>query len=623
MVKPGQFYRLIGLAMLLAIGFGALVYTLVELQVKHHDELRLLAQKNTRRTNIREPLRGQIRDVRGNPLALSLPGKVICADPTLFGDHQQLVAQTLAPILQTNESYLVDRLMPRTREVNGRVITNQYIVLKRQVSLETWEEVRQAMTNLTFEVDEKQLRPSQRYFYSNLRHKAIFTEEDQIRVYPNETLAAHVIGYIGGSEKKGLNGIEASYNDKLAGVQGWRRTETARGRELVQYRDQNIEPRNGYNVVLTIDSGLQDIVERELAEAVAKHDPISISCIMVRPKTGEILAMATLPTYDPHRPQASPPATWRNRVITDSWEPGSTFKIVVVSGALNEGKLKLTDVYNCENGYFYYGGSVLRDHHPYKDLTVEGIITKSSNIGSGKIAIEHLGNKGLYEYVKKFGFGTKTGIPLMGEVGGTVHPTKTWSKISVVQIPMGHGITATPLQTVMAMAAVANGGKLMRPMLVKRLEDENGKSVADYQPQLAREVVSEYAARDMVQALKTVVQEDGGTGTKARLENYTVAGKTGTAQKVARDPNTGKNVYVRKYFASFIGFFPADNPELCISIVMDEPKNGYYGGQTAGPTFKSIAERSARYLNIRPDIEPEPAVKDALAANISVRENGN
>lgn len=616
MVKAGQFQRLIGIAILIAIGFGALAYTLVDLQINQHERLLVLAQKNTRRTNIRQPLRGQIRDVRGNPLALSLPAKVICADPTLVGEHQQLVARTLAPLLQTNESYLIDRLMPRTREVNGKVVTNQYIVLKRQVPLETWEKVQQAMTNLTFGIDEKQLRPSERRFYSNLRNKALFTEEDQIRIYPNQTLAAHVIGYVGGDQQAGQNGIELSFNSKLAGVQGWRRTETAKGRELVQYRDQDVEPRNGYNVVLTVDAGLQHIVETELAEAVASHSPKSISCIMVRPKTGEILAMATMPTYDPHRPGAFSMDALRNRVITDSWEPGSTFKIVVVCGALNDGKIKLTDIYNCGNGVFPYGGRVLHDHHAYKELSVEGIITKSSNIGSAKIALEHLGNDGLYSYVKKFGFGSRTGIPLPGEVAGIVHPTKAWSKISIVQIPMGHGVTTTPLQTVMAMAAVANGGKLMRPMLVKRLEDETGKPVAEFQPQMAREVVSEYAARDMVQALKTVVQDDGGTGTKARLENYTVAGKTGTAQKVEKDPHTGKMVYVRKYFASFIGFFPADNPELCISIVMDDPKNGYYGGQTAGPTFKNIAEKSARYLNIRPDIEPESAVKDALAINV-------
>ncbi|MFN7141824.1 MAG: peptidoglycan D,D-transpeptidase FtsI family protein, partial [Limisphaerales bacterium] len=444
---------------LVALGFGALIYTLIDLQVNQHEEMRALAQKNTRRLNIREPLRGQIRDAKGNPLAYSVPAKVVCADPSLLKGHHEIVAKALAPLLQTNETYLVDRLTPRTREVNGKVITNQYVVLKRKVPLETWEQIQQTMTNLTFGIDETQLRPSERYAYASLRRKAVFSEEDQMRLYPNQTLAAHVIGYVGGDHEAGQNGIEASFNSKLTGVRGWRRTENTRsGRELVQYRDQDVEPRNGYNVVLTIDAGLQHIVETEMAEAVAKHNPLSISCIVVRPKTGEILAMATYPTFDPHRPGAFPPESVRNRIITDTWEPGSTFKIVVVSGALNEGRLKLSDVYNCENGFFHYGGRVLRDHHPYKDLTVEGIITKSSNIGTAKIALEHLGNQKLYDYVRKFGFGTRTGIPLPGEAGGTVHPTRNWSKISIVQIPMGHGLSSTPLQTVMAMAAVANKG---------------------------------------------------------------------------------------------------------------------------------------------------------------------
>ncbi len=610
MAKSGHVQRLRGIAILLAVGFGALAYTLIELQVNHHERLSVLAVKNTRRVNVIEPLRGQIKDIRGNPLALSLPAKVVCVDPTLIGTNQQLVAHALAPLLQTNENYLVQRLTPVTRMVNDKVVTNQYAVLKRKVSLEDWTRIQGVMTNLTFGIDEKKLTRSGRQFYTNLRKKALFTEEDQVRLYPNQTLAAHVIGYLGGDDH-GQYGIEGSFDSKLTGIQGWRRTEASRnGRELVQYRDQDVEARRGYNVILTLDAGLQDIVESEMAEAIKKHSPISISCTVVRPKTGEILAMATLPTFNPHRLQASPPATWRNRVIGDCWEPGSTFKIVVVSGGLNEKKIRLTDLYNCENGFFYYGGRVLRDHERYGILSVESIITKSSNIGSAKIAIDHLGNEGLHSYVRKFGFGSKTGIPLPGETAGIVYgPTdKRWNKVTIAQIPMGHGVATTPLQTVMAMAAIANGGKLMRPMLVKRLEDDTGRVVADFQPQMAREVVSEYAARDMVSALKTVVLP-GGTGATAKMENYTVAGKTGTAQKVEN------GTYVRKYFASFIGFFPADNPEICISVVLDEPKNGYYGGQAAGPAFKNIAERAARYLNIRPDIEPEPAVKDAIAAH--------
>ena len=331
-----------------------------------------------------------------------------------------------------------------------------------------------------------------------------------------------------------------------------------------------------------------------------KHSPISISSIVVRPRTGEILAMATLPNFDPNNLGNSADAR-RNRVIADVAEPGSTFKIVVASAALNEGIVKLGDTFDCEHGHFFYCGRMLHDHESYGTLSVENIITKSSNIGAAKIGIK-LGESRLYDYMRNFGFGTPTGIPLQGEVRGIVHPVKSWSKVSIAQIPMGQGIAVTRLQMMMAMCAIANNGWLMRPMLVGRLEDRDHKVVAKYSPQRLRQVISEPAARQMVKALKTVVSADG-TAPKAALDHYTVAGKTGTAQKVE---NGG---YAHgKYFSSFIGFFPADNPELCISVMMDEPKQGYYGGQTAAPVFKQIAERAANYLNIRPEDGEEPSL---------------
>ena len=316
----------------------------------------------------------------------------------------------------------------------------------------------------------------------------------------------------------------------------------------------------------------------------------------MRPRTGEILAMATLPNFDPNNLAASSADTRRNRVIADIAEPGSTFKIVVVSGALNERKVTLADQFNCENGAFSFAGRVLHDHERYGLLSVKNIITKSSNIGAAKVGIA-LGNQELYDYMREFGFGQRTGLPLPGEVNGLLYPPSKWSKVSIAQIPMGHGVAVTRLQMLQAMAVIANDGWLMRPMIVSRLEDANGNLVAQYTPQRVRQVVSERAAHDMVEALKTVVTDEG-TAVKAALEHYTVAGKTGTAQKAEN------GAYVPgKYLSSFIGFFPADNPELCISVVLDEPKGAHYGGQTAAPAFKQIAERAANYLNIRPDRE--------------------
>jgi cell division protein FtsI/penicillin-binding protein 2 len=613
MAKAIQFRRLFVLALSLSVGLGFLGYRLVDLQVFRHEELRAQAKRNTQRVIKREPLRGQIRDIRGVPLATSVQAKIVCADPKMIGERWAEMAHVLAPLLEMDRGHLAQKLQPRILryQTNGEPVIDQHVVLKNKVRMEQWEQIQQALTQSSFGMNESSLTKAQAYYRKNLQQRAVLTEEDQLRVYPNQSLAAHVLGYVGSGdagEVIGRNGIELSMESKLAGVGGWRRTEIDnRRREIVAYRDQDVEPRDGLNVVLTIDSGLQYIVETELAEAMRKHTPISASAIMVRPRTGEILAMATFPNFDPNRPGAYSMDALRNRVISDIAEPGSTFKIVVVSGALNDNIVKLSDHFHCENGRFLYAGRVLHDHDPYGVLSVESIITKSSNIGSAKIGIR-MGQERLYEYVKDFGFGIRTGLPLPGEVSGIVHPIKSWSKVSIAQIPMGHGIAATPLQMVMAMSAIANDGRLMRPMLIDRLEDAAGNIVAKFEPQVVREAVTSTAARQMVAALKTVVEE-GGTAAKAKLDHYTAAGKTGTAQKVEN------GVYVKgKYFSSFIGFFPADNPELCISIVLDEPKQGYYGGQTAAPFFKTIAERSANYLNLKPDIMPEPGIKNTLAA---------
>jgi len=609
------------LALLLLLAFMGLGYRLVDLQVLRHEELSVKAQQNTQQEVSLEPRRGDILDARGNLLAASIFVKTVCADPTLLGDRQAEVARTLAPLLQMNEAQLLQKLAPRTRQnEKGETLPIRGVVLKRKVPAETWQKIQSTMTNIASGLDEKRLSKKERAFYKELRTRAIFTEatDDQLRVYPNQSLAAHVLGYVGVEEALtngnrivetcGKDGIERSMDAKLRGIRGWRVTERdGQRREMVTFREQNVDPQDGLNVVLTIDSVIQHIVETALAEAVEKHSPISISGIVVRPRTGEIIAMATLPTFDPNNPGAVPADARRNRVIADVAEPGSTFKIVVIAGALNDQTVKLTDVYNCEHGRFLYAGRHLHDHEPYDDLSVEGIIMKSSNIGAAKVGIK-MGEKRLDEYVREFGFGTRTGLPLSGEVPGIVHSVRNWSKVSIAQIPMGQGIATTRLQMMMAMCAIANNGVLMRPMLVSRLEDSQHNVVASYPPQRVRQVISEPTAMMMVRALKAVVSTNG-TAPKAALEHYTVAGKTGTAQKAEH------GVYVPgKYFSSFIGFFPADNPELCISVTMDEPKQGYYGGSTAAPVFRQIAERAANYLNIRPEDGESPSAPDTVAA---------
>jgi cell division protein FtsI/penicillin-binding protein 2 len=608
-----QHRKLYWMALLLWAALFSLGARLVNLQVVQHGHLQQLAEENTVRKIEREPMRGQILDTHHIPLATSLPAKVICADPTLIATWRQPVAHLLAPLLEMDEAQIAERLVPRLHEEDGKTNISKYVVLKRKVSLDTWEKIQQAMAAIQPQIHESALSKSElkqeQAFFRNLRSKAIFAEDDQVRVYPGQRLGCHVVGYVANDgDQTGLTGIERSFNTSLCGIAGWRKTEMdKRQRELVAFRDQDVAPRDGLNVVLTLDAGLQDIVESELAVGMEKHHPTSISCTMVRPKTGEILAMATLPNYDPNHPGAFPPDALRNRAVSDVAEPGSVFKIVVVTAGLNEHVVTLNDIFDCEHGHFLFAGRVLHDHEPYGLLNVENIITKSSNIGAAKIGIR-VGEDELFQYIHNFGFGERTGIPLPDEAAGIVHPVKDWTKVSIAQIPMGQGIAVTPLQTVMAMAAIANNGILMRPMLVNHLEDGDGKIIAQYEPEVVRRIANPAAIRDIITALKTVPTKEG-TAVAGHLDHYTVAGKTGTAQEVEHGQ------YVQKFFTSFVGFFPADNPELCILVVMDDPKDGHYGGLLAAPVFHAIAERAANYLNLKPDVETVPSPSQILTRN--------
>jgi cell division protein FtsI/penicillin-binding protein 2 len=613
-VSSSQYRRLAALTALLIAAFAGLGYRLVDLQVTQHDRLADLVSSERQRTLVRPPRRGAIYDARRNVLATSLFVKTVFADPSQMGTNQAAIARLLAPLLRLDESRLVELMQPRAWvDAQGERKELRYAVLKKKVPLEEWQEIRKVMQGLSLGVDESKLTRSELRKYLTEKRRvgnSIGADpvDDQVRVYPNGPLAAHVLGFTGVSDSTnrnpwssdlvGKDGLELRLDGILIGAGGWQRIlQDVRGAELVAHRDQDVAPRAGLNVVLTLDAGLQAIVESELAEAWAKHTPNSLSAVMVRPTTGEILALASLPNFDPNAPGDATADSRRNRVICDLAEPGSTFKIVVVSGALNEGVVSLEDVFDCENGRFQFRGQTLGDHHPNGALTVENIIAKSSNIGAAKVGIR-LGESLLYHYMRSFGFGDRTGIPLPGEVRGIVHPTNRWSKISVAWIPMGHEVAVTPLQMVMAMSALANGGRLLRPILVDHVEDEQGRLIGGRaQPVVVRQILGEATAQKMVRALKTAVLT--GTGKQAQLDYYPVAGKTGTAQKIK------DGVYSHSaYFASFIGFFPADDPKVCLAVVMDEPKKGSYGGETAAPVFQKIATRAAGYLGIPPILPP-------------------
>jgi cell division protein FtsI/penicillin-binding protein 2 len=607
---------LFGFAILAALALFGLGVRLYVVQVVQHDKYKDIVGDNTQRVFVKPSRRGDILDINGNQLATSVPVKRVLADPSLIHPYQAEVARTIGPVLEIPEADRVYSLRAiRTNSV-GVVYTNKFVDLKRKITHDQWTQITQAMAQISFGLDESTLSRNERAFFRNLRRKAIYSEDDQLRVYPSGRLASHVLGYVqevervitnstsrsSTTEMVGAYGAEHWLDGKLRGTRGWRVTETdRRQREIVVFREQDVEPRSGLNASLTIDMFIQGIVEAQLAEAMGKYRPKSVCGIVARPRTGEILAMASLPDFDPNAPGKSTDEERKNRVIADMHEPGSTFKIVVVSGALNEQLVSPSDVFFCENGRWMFKGRPLHDHdHGYGNLTVEGIITKSSNIGSAKIAVYRLGEDRLYEYMTRFGFGQRTGITLAGEIRGWVSPPKKWDGLAISRIPMGHAVTTTPLQMVMAMCAIANEGRLMRPMLFHSLREPDGDVVAAFQPQVVRQAVSPRTARQMVQALKTVTSKDG-TAPKAALDHYTVAGKTGTAQV----PGGRAGYLPRKYVSSFIGFFPADEPEICISILLEEPdiKRGYYGGQTAAPYFKAIAEQVANYLKIRPDKE--------------------
>ncbi len=614
MIRPAHLRRLFAFAILAALCFVGLGARLYVVQVVRHDKYRDIVGDNTQRVFLKQPRRGDILDSDGHQLATSLPVKRVLADPSLIHPYQADVARAIAPLLSVSEAELSLALRSLRTNDAGVIYTNKFVDLKRKVTHEQWGQVTQAMAQLSFNIDESTLGRNERAFFRNLRRKGIYAEDDFQRVYPSGRLASHVLGYVqeverlftnsttraSTTEMNGVYGIEHWLDAKLKGTRGWRVTETdRRQREIVVFRGQDVEARPGLNAALTIDMFIQNVVEAQLAEAMKKYGTRSVCGIVVRPRTGEILAMASLPDFDPNAPGKADDSARKNRNIADMHEPGSTFKIVVVSAALNEQLVAPSDVFFCENGRWMFKGRPLHDHdHGYGNLTVEEIITKSSNIGSAKIAVYRLGEEKLYDYMTRFGFGQPTGITLDGEIRGWVKPWQKWDGLAVSRIPMGHAITTTPLQMTMAMCAIANEGRLMRPMLIQSLRGPSGEISVRFQPQLVRQVVGARAARQMVAALKTVTGKTG-TAPKAGLEHYTVAGKTGTAQV----PGGPAGYVPQKYISSFIGFFPADDPEVCISILLEEPdiKKGYYGGQSAAPYFKAIAEQVANYLKIKPD----------------------
>jgi cell division protein FtsI/penicillin-binding protein 2 len=565
----------------LAACFTAFSARLVQLQVAEHDDY---AAKAAEKHVIKDPIyarRGVIEDVHGKPLAQNGPMKTVIADGSLI-ENQGAVAHLLAKPLKMTEAKVLERLAAqRFPKMENKNVPSPYIVVKKKVADSVAVEIAASL-------EAQKLR-------------GIHFEPDSKRSYPNGSLLCHVIGFVN-SENEGVDGIERNLDQYLRGNDGFRYIERDRtGRELVPYRGQERPPRNGFKVRLTVDMGLQQIVEEELDAAVKQFRPKTASVILMQPETGEILAMANRPNFDLNDEGDVPPEHRKNRAIADQYEPGSTFKIVAVSAALQQKLVTPDTIIFCENQHFVYGGSTLKDHAPYGDLSVNDIIMKSSNIGVAKLAIQ-LGDQKFYEYVRRFGFGERTGVNLPGEISGQVHPPHLWSKISITHVPMGQEIGTTPLQVVTAMAAIANGGRLMLPQIVHEVVDGEGNVVQGFKPAEVRRVISEQTAMLVRDALVRVTSNKG-TAPLARVSGFKVAGKTGTAEKVGdkRGYDPDKSV------VSFCGFMPADHPAFVALVMLDEAKtqsHKNYGGLVAAPVFSRIGERAARYLNLVPSPEP-------------------
>lgn len=547
---------------------------LIYIQVTKHDEFTALAaQKHSIRQSI-HARRGQILDANGEILATDLPTKTVIADGSLIKDADAL-AKTAAPFLEISSAELAQKLKTKRK----------YLILKRNLPEDRANALAESLSQQSL--------------------RGIYFEQDAQRIYPNGEMLAHVLGFLD-RDGRGVQGLEASMEAYLNGENGFRLIQRDRtGREIVIYRGQEHPARNGINVQLTIDMNLQSIVESEINTAYHELKAAHVVAIMLRPQTGEVLAMASRPTFNPNHLEAvTNTDQLRNHSIMDMLEPGSTFKIVVASGVLNEKLVHPESPIYCEQGRFYYGGKVLRDHGTgYGYLSVHDILVKSSNIGMAKLAFL-LGDQGVFDYIRKFGFGERTGIELPGEICGLIHPPYRWSKLSITRMPMGHEVAVTPLQLIVAMSAIANNGKLMAPHIIKALLDDSGKALSEVSPNIVRQVISPETARAIRDALVDVVGQRG-TAALAHVNGFNVAGKTGTAQKV--NPKGG--YYDHKYIVSFVGFLPAEDPQFTCLVIVDDaklPPGVDYGGLVSAPIFSRIAERAARYMNLTPTSKNPP-----------------
>ncbi len=551
--------RIIFLLIVFIILYFSLIYRLYSIQVIQSDKYKEIAQQEHLTSFSIEGERGNIYDRNYKKLAVNVNVQSLFAIPPKVENPQE-TAQKISSILNLKAKDILEKLNQK----------KSFVWIKRKLNeTEVAEIIKLNLEGLHF------LDESKRY-------------------YPKNSLASNLIGFVG-IDNQGLEGLESFFDKELEGLPGLviLERDAIGGRVPLSIKEPTAH-KDGHSIVLTIDEVIQYITEEALDKAFTESEARTGIAIVVEPKTGEILAMAVKPSYDPNFFNQYPRDLWRNRAVTDAYEPGSTFKVITMSTALEERVANLNDQFNCI-GWTKYNGVVFHDIYKHGSQDLTDIVKNSCNIGVIQTGTK-LDEKIFEKSIRRFGFGTITEINLPGEVNGLVRSTKDWSRISLASLSIGQEIAVTPLQLIMAISAIANRGTLMKPMIVKEIIDSTQNKIKTFKPKPVRQVVSVDTALTMSKILEQVVND--GTGTRAKLAGYQAAGKTGTAQKF--DFSIGK-YSEDKYSSFFVGYAPAENPKISILILLDEPQGSYYGGTIAAPVFQEIASKVLPYLSIPTD----------------------
>ncbi len=548
--------RIILLLIVFIILYSSLIYRLYNIQVIQSNRYKEIAQQEHLTSFTIEGDRGNIYDRNYKKIAVNINVQSLFAIPPKVENPQE-TAQKISSILNLKTEDVLEKLYQK----------KSFVWVKRKLSETEVAEIKKL----------------------NLEGFDFLNENK--RYYPKNYLASNLMGFVG-IDNQGLEGLESFFDKELKGLPGLTILERdAVGGKVPLSIKEPTAHKDGHSIVLTIDEVIQYITEEALDEAFQKSKAKAGIAIVVEPKTGEILAMAVKPSYDPNYFDQYSRDLWRNRAITDAYEPGSTFKVITIATALEEKVCSLNDRFFCE-GTTKYNGTVFHDIYKHGSQDLTDIVKNSCNIGVIQTGTR-LDEKVFEKSIRRFGFGTLTEINLPGEINGLVRSTKDWSRISPASLSIGQEISVTPIQLVMAISAIANRGTLMKPIIVKEVVDSAQNTIKTFKPKPVRQVVSVDTALAMTKILEQTVND--GTGTRAKLAGYQAAGKTGTAQKF--DFSTGK--YSKdKYTSSFVGYAPSDNPKISILIMLDEPQGSYYGGTVAAPVFQEIASKVLPYLSI-------------------------